>query len=126
MVFLLLSIIMIFNTRLLRTLYSRTLHNNATISMLKCLHITFCLPFSLNSAIKKEKQLCCNLYGKAWYFFMKTIRFSIWEDGEYTWPQGYGFVPFLTGYLHEDNKERPCVRRRLLYCITNRGRHCRS
>lgn len=43
------------------------------------------------------------------YFFMKTIRFSIWEDGEYTWPQGYGFVPFLTGYLHEDNKERPCV-----------------
>ena len=40
---------------------------------------------------------------------MKTIRFSIWEDGEYTWPQGYGFVPFLTGYLHEDNKERPCV-----------------
>ena len=69
---------MMYNTRLLRTLHSRTLHNNATISILKCLHLTFCLPFSLNSAIKKEKQLCCNLYGKAWY-------------------------------LHEDNKERPCV-----------------
>lgn len=40
---------------------------------------------------------------------MKTIRFSIWENGEYTWPQSYGFVPFLTGYLHEDKKKRPCV-----------------
>lgn len=40
---------------------------------------------------------------------MKTVRFSVWEDGEYTWPQGFGFVPFLTGYLHEDDKERPCV-----------------
>lgn len=40
---------------------------------------------------------------------MKTIRFSIWEGGEYTWPQGYGFTPFLTGYLHEDKKKHPCI-----------------
>lgn len=71
--------------------------------------LNFLLAIQPEQCYKKEKQLCCNLYGKAWYFFMKTIRFSIWEDGEYTWPQGYGFVPFLTGYLHEDNKERPCV-----------------
>lgn len=77
--------------------------------MLKCLHITFCLPFSLNRAIKKESSFAAIYTERHGIFFMKTIRFSIWEDGEYTWPQGYGFVPFLTGYLHEDNKERPCV-----------------
>ena len=69
----------------------------------------FLLAIQSESCYKKRKAALLQLYGKAWYFFMKTIRFSIWEDGEYTWPQGYGFVPFLTGYLHEDNKERPCV-----------------
>ena len=69
----------------------------------------FLLAIQSESCYKKRKAALLQLYGKAWYFFMKTIRFSIWEDGEYTWSQGYGFVPFLTGYLHEDNKERPCV-----------------
>lgn len=41
---------------------------------------------------------------------MKTERAVIWENGEYTWPQGFGFVPFLTAFIHEETKqERPCV-----------------
>lgn len=40
---------------------------------------------------------------------MKTVRLPVWETGEYTWPQGFGFTPFLTGYLHEDVPSRPCV-----------------
>ena len=41
----------------------------------------------------------------AWYFYRNNSFFNLGD--EYTWPQGYGFVPFLTGYLHEDNKD--CV-----------------
>lgn len=42
---------------------------------------------------------------------MKTIRISVWKDNEYTWPQAYGFIPFLTGYFHEEESAsaRPCV-----------------
>lgn len=40
---------------------------------------------------------------------MKTFRINIWQDGEYKWPQAFGFTPFLTAYLHDDKTSRPCI-----------------
>ncbi len=41
---------------------------------------------------------------------MKTTRFAIWEEGEYSYPRACGFVPELTSYIHEEtNEARPCM-----------------
>jgi hypothetical protein len=40
---------------------------------------------------------------------LKKERTVIWENGEYSYPMAYGFVPNLVAYLHEDEKERPCM-----------------
>ncbi len=41
---------------------------------------------------------------------MKTERFAIWEDGEYSYSRSFGFVPGLTTYIHdEDQRLRPCL-----------------
>lgn len=41
---------------------------------------------------------------------MKREKILLWEKDEYQYEAGYGFVPFLMSYIHEDNvKERPCV-----------------
>jgi acetyl esterase/lipase len=41
--------------------------------------------------------------------FLKKENIVIWEKGEYSYPMAYGFVPNLRAYLHEDDKERPCM-----------------
>lgn len=40
---------------------------------------------------------------------MKTETYRIWENGEYYYEQAFGFVPKVTGYLHEDKEKRPCM-----------------
>lgn len=41
---------------------------------------------------------------------MKDIqKYEIWEEGEYTYPYAYGFVPNIHAYLHEDDKVRPVM-----------------
>jgi acetyl esterase/lipase len=40
---------------------------------------------------------------------LKKEKIDIWENGEYSYPMAYGFVPNLVAYLHEDEKERPCM-----------------
>lgn len=40
---------------------------------------------------------------------MKSERFDIWKNAEYTYPMAFGFVPNLVSYLHEDEKIRPCM-----------------
>ena len=40
---------------------------------------------------------------------MKEKEFVIYEEGEYSYPAGYGFVPFLHSYLHEDGEIRPVM-----------------
>lgn len=38
---------------------------------------------------------------------MEPNHLKIWEEGEYTYPQTFGFEPFLTPYLHADGGKRP-------------------
>lgn len=38
---------------------------------------------------------------------MRKVRVRIWEAEEYTYEGAFGFVPFINGYLHEDEKNRP-------------------
>lgn len=33
----------------------------------------------------------------------------LWQDGEYHYPAAYGFVPFLTSYIHEDHDVHPAM-----------------
>ena len=40
---------------------------------------------------------------------MKTERFLIWQDIEYSYPLALDFIPHLTSYLHEDCAARPCM-----------------
>lgn len=40
---------------------------------------------------------------------MKSERYVLWKDGEYDYPQAYGFVPNLVSYLHEDGEKHPCM-----------------
>ena len=40
---------------------------------------------------------------------MKTEKIIIWEPGEYYYPAAFGFVPNLRAYLHQDEKQRPCI-----------------
>ena len=36
---------------------------------------------------------------------MKSFRKDLWEDGEYTYAAGYGFMPNVRAFLHEENDE---------------------
>lgn len=40
---------------------------------------------------------------------MRSEKITIWREGEYHYPDAYGFVPFLTCYIHEDDKARPAI-----------------
>lgn len=41
---------------------------------------------------------------------MKMEKYILWQDGEYFYPMAFGFVPHMTGYIHEENGEnRPCM-----------------
>ena len=40
---------------------------------------------------------------------MTGERISLWQEGEYHYPAAYGFVPFMTSYIHEDRTLRPCM-----------------
>lgn len=40
---------------------------------------------------------------------MKKAMYRIWRDGEYDYPQAFGFVPKINAYLHEDENPRPCI-----------------
>lgn len=40
---------------------------------------------------------------------MNKVRLPIWSTEEYRYPLSYGFLPTLTGYLHQDGEERPCI-----------------
>lgn len=38
---------------------------------------------------------------------MKNVRISIWEKDEYTYQGAFGFIPFIKGYLQENDEKRP-------------------
>lgn len=40
---------------------------------------------------------------------MKTFRQDIWQQGEYSYPAAYGFVPNIRAYLHDDDSVRDCM-----------------
>lgn len=40
---------------------------------------------------------------------MKEKEYVLYEEGEYSYPAAYGFVPFLHSYLHEDEEVRPVM-----------------
>lgn len=40
---------------------------------------------------------------------MQNEKTVIWEEGEYSYPMAFGFVPNIMSYLHEDGKVRPCM-----------------
>lgn len=41
---------------------------------------------------------------------MMTEKIVLWEKEEYQYEAGFGFVPFLMSYIHEENEEdRPCM-----------------
>lgn len=40
---------------------------------------------------------------------MRGDKIILWQEGEYHYPAAYGFVPFMTSYIHEDEKIRPAM-----------------
>lgn len=41
---------------------------------------------------------------------IQTINYSLWWEGEYSYPEAYGFMPNVKGYLHEENEVKyPCI-----------------
>ena len=41
---------------------------------------------------------------------MNTFRVDLWESGEYTYKQAYGFMPNIRAFLHdEDDEKRSCI-----------------
>ncbi|MGF6990657.1 acetyl esterase/lipase [Lachnospiraceae bacterium PF1-21] len=38
---------------------------------------------------------------------MTNNKYTIWEEGEYTYPEAFGFVPNIRSYLHDDEQLRP-------------------
>ena len=41
---------------------------------------------------------------------MKSFRVDLWGEGEYTYPQSYGFMPNIMAFLHDENEEkRSCI-----------------
>lgn len=40
---------------------------------------------------------------------MKTFRQDIWKKEEYTYAAGYGFMPNIRAYLHDDDEVRKCL-----------------
>lgn len=40
---------------------------------------------------------------------MTGEKIIIWEPGEYTYPAAFGFIPFLTSYIHEDRELHPAM-----------------
>ena len=40
---------------------------------------------------------------------MKQFHAKLWEPGEYRYEGAYGFEPEIYAYLHEDDRERPCM-----------------
>lgn len=39
----------------------------------------------------------------------KIEQYAIWKKEEYSYSQAFGFTPNIMSYIHEDNKERPCL-----------------
>ena len=37
---------------------------------------------------------------------MKGEKITLWQEGEYHYPEAYGFVPFMISYIHEDDEIR--------------------
>lgn len=40
---------------------------------------------------------------------MRRVRIKIWGKGEYAYKAGFGFIPFINGYLHETDENRPGI-----------------
>ncbi len=40
---------------------------------------------------------------------MTGEKILLWQEGEYNYPAAYGFVPFMTSYIHEGKEERPAM-----------------
>ena len=40
---------------------------------------------------------------------MKEQEYVLYREDEYTYPAGFGFIPFLHAYLHEDSRTRPVM-----------------
>ena len=40
---------------------------------------------------------------------MQGEKITLWRREEYDYPDAYGFVPFLTSYIHEDSKIHPAI-----------------
>lgn len=34
---------------------------------------------------------------------------TLWKREEYSYPEAYGFIPFMNSYIHEDENIRPCM-----------------
>ena len=40
---------------------------------------------------------------------MRNFTETLWEEGEYSYPAAYGFVPNIHTYLHDDDEDRDCM-----------------
>ena len=40
---------------------------------------------------------------------MTGEKIILWKEEEYTYPAAYGFLPFMTGYIHKDQLLHPCM-----------------
>lgn len=40
---------------------------------------------------------------------MTGEKIILWREDEYAYPDAYGFVPFLTSYIHEDSDMHPAM-----------------
>ena len=40
---------------------------------------------------------------------MTGEKIILWREDEYDYPDAYGFVPFLTSYIHEDSDIHPAM-----------------
>lgn len=40
---------------------------------------------------------------------MRGEKIVLWQEGEYCYPDAYGFVPFMTSYIHEDVEVHPAM-----------------
>lgn len=40
---------------------------------------------------------------------LRGEKIILWKEGEYCYPDAYGFVPFMTSYIHEDDEVHPAM-----------------
>ena len=40
---------------------------------------------------------------------LKGEKITLWQEGEYHYPEAYGFVPFMISYIHEDDEIHPAM-----------------